>query len=693
MHRSRSPLTNFLTTHALSEYAIPCITLVATVASVPGSHRAVGQSKISCLIIYMLSFTKNSISLGCSQISSFLENKILAFKRDLLSLKAEFKIIKLMALIGKIRANTRLLVTVVALGLLFFMAREFIVGGSLSANKTPLVGSVAGKDITLRTFQSQVEQLQRNYLMNYEQAPTEEVVTYLRKQAWKHLVADMIYEKICQDLDIQVSEEELVDMVQGDHIHPDLQAAFIDPTTKEFSKKDLLAALQNISQLPPANQAHWYQVEKSLAQKRCQDKFQQLMERSVFITSLGAQQKWTLENTSLNIEYLYIPYKQVAQEGVIVTDSILKAYLQHHPSDYQVEESKKIRYVSFPVLPSEQDNVAFNQDLNALKQEFVQTSEDKLFASTHTEANPNLVVIQCVEKDLPTALLPYKRSLKKGVVIGPLVEGDNTYKLYKVTSLSLQTPKKYELMLIEKKLSPSDETKEEVFRQAENFIKNVKKSTQLDVQAQQHALAVADAQVGKEDTRIGKLQQVRELVRWIYKEGQVGKVSPVFETENSYVVATVVAHIQAGLAPLEQVKEALKDKVLNEQKAKIISAKLQPLSNLPLAEAAAKYGSEAQLSTAQQVKFDHTYLAGIGAINKTIHQAFALEAGKRSGIIADRHGVMLLEVTQREMPPLPDSWQAQQMKQADSEKRMQFFQLPKVLEELARVKDDRYKYY
>lgn len=267
------------------------------------------------------------------------------------------------------------------------------------------------------------------------------------------------------------------------------------------------------------------------------------------------------------------------------------------------------------------------------------------------------------------------------------------YKLYKVTSLSLQKPKKYELTVIEKSLTPSDETKEEAFRKAEDFIKNVKTRAQFDGQAEQHAIQIDEGKVGKEDTRIGKLHQVRELVRWIYNEGKVGKVSPVFATENNYVVAVVVGHTKAGLSPLQQVQEDVKDKVLNEQKAKVAMAKLQSLSTLPLAEAATQYGSEAQVSTAQQVKFDNTYLTGIGAVNKAVHQAFAVEAGKRTPIIADRNGVVLLEVTKRQMPPLPDSWQAQQMKQAELEQRMLFFQLPKALDELAKVKDGRYKYY
>ena len=68
-----------------------------------------------------------------------------------------------------------------------------------------------------------------------------------------------------------------------------------------------------------------------------------------------------------------------------------------------------------------------------------------------------------------------------------------------------------------------------MLKKAEDFIKQVKTKAQFDAQAEQRTIDVSEAKVGKGDTRIGKLHQVRELVIWLYNQGKVGKVSPIFE--------------------------------------------------------------------------------------------------------------------------------------------------------------------
>ena len=77
-----------------------------------------------------------------------------------------------MALIGKIRERTQLLVVIVSLGLVFFIARELIGFNPLSSNKSPIIGKVAGQKITLKEFQDQFSNLQHSYFLDYEQVPS-----------------------------------------------------------------------------------------------------------------------------------------------------------------------------------------------------------------------------------------------------------------------------------------------------------------------------------------------------------------------------------------------------------------------------------------------------------------------------------------------------------------------------------------
>ena len=597
-----------------------------------------------------------------------------------------------MALIGKIREKTRLLIVVVSLGLVFFIARELFGLNPLTSNKSPIIGKVAGKEITLREFQDRLDELQHNFLANYGQSPDEKENIFLRKQAWRQLTNEFIYNKVCRDLGIIVSSDELVDMVQGTHIHPDLKAAFTSPETKEFNKKELLAYLQNLAQLPANHQRHWYRLEKTLATSRCHDKFDQLMKQSVFVNSLEAQHQFNTDNTTLDIQYIYIPYKSVKEEELSITDAMLKEYLANHAADYQVEESKDIRYVTFPIISSENDKSAFQKELKTLKKDLANTQEDSSFASIHTEADPTLVYVQYTEKDLPAPLVEQKAALKKGMVVGPLAIGES-YKLYKVVNLTEENPKKYEMVVIEKKLTPSDETKEKVFRTADDFASQVTNKAQFEAQVAQHSLQVHEAKVGKEDIKVNNLSNVRELVRWLYNKAKIGQVSSVFELANNYVVAVVTSHTKAGLASLDEVKDDVKQKVINEHKAKIIKEKLQPIANLPLDSLVTQYGNEAKIFTASQVKFSATTLQGVGLATKSISQAFGLQSGKRSKVIDDLSGIVLLDVIQQHTSKLPDSWGPSKAEQARIEQYKQNYQLSKALEKLAHTQDYRYRYY
>ena len=596
-----------------------------------------------------------------------------------------------MAIIGKIRERARLLVVVVSLSLFFFIARELFGLNSLGSNKTPIVGISTGKKITLKEFQSNVDHLEHNFSLTYERKPSEQEKFFLRKQVWKKLVQDIVYTKTCKNLDIIVTEDELVDMVQGDHIHKDLQVAFTNPETKKFEKKELISYLQKLIQMPSNHQLQWHALEQNLAMARCQTKYNQLLKHSVFINHLGLQHKFDIDSTSVDIQYAYIPYTAIKDEEITITDSMLKDYFQKHTKDYQEKESKAIRYILFPITASDNDKVAFQKEIEYLKEDFSKVQEDSIFASLHTEADPSLVYLQHTDDTLPEYLLP-KTSLKKGAVIGPIIT-DNVYKLYKVTNIISSIPKKYELHIIEKHLISSEETKDKAFRQADDFLNQIKNKEEFDTKANQENLRIHDAKIDKSSTKLGNLSNARELTRWLYNEAQVGKISNIFEIENNYVIAMVSAHTKPGTSSFEIVHDKIKQKVINEQKAKIVTEKILSILESPLDNIVIQYPDQAKIFNASQLKFKNTNLEGVGKANKTISHAFGLSTKKHSKPIAELAGLVVLEVMQRQQASLPDSWKPFQKQQIKIEQFQQSYQLPKALQKLADTKDYRYKYY
>ncbi|MEM9416857.1 MAG: SurA N-terminal domain-containing protein [Bacteroidota bacterium] len=593
-----------------------------------------------------------------------------------------------MALINTIRQRSGILVGLVAGGLILFL-----IGGDLlqlstiiSGKNRTNVGKIAGQKIPLQVYQAQVEQLRR--LLPTSTSALEGLI---REQAWKQLIAQTTLQKEEAALGLTVSDEELVDMVQGDHIHPELQASFQDPKTKQFDKQRLITYLQNLPQMPAAQQAQWRYFERQLATFRNREKFTQLMQQSALITDLEAQAKQEAAHHPRSVKCLYVPYYSYPDDNVSINDAMLKQYLKAHKSAYQVKESRGIQYISLPIEPTAADQQAFQQELQALKKGFAQARDALTFAQVNTDGPPAAASLQLTAQQLPEVLAQQKNRLKKGHVIGPVQE-DAVYKLYRVISLPKQPKQSYKIAVIEKQLTPGDQARDQVFRKADYCASTVQDAAQLAAYADQEGLALQDAQVQANDTQVGTLPQARELVRWLYNDAKVGQVSSVFEVGDNYVVAVMTEHVPAGTAPLAQVRDEIALKVRNEHKASLIMAQLQQTSGETLQEKATQYGKASQLLTVKELCLDDDTLDNAGMARRAIGAAFALQPGERT-TVADDNGVLIVELVAKNRVESGEDLKAQKQRLQQLTKTMQPYMVFDALEGLAKVKDNRYRFY
>jgi peptidyl-prolyl cis-trans isomerase D len=513
----------------------------------------------------------------------------------------------------------------------------------------------------------------------------------IRDQAWQQLITQIVYQKECSDLGLVMSEDELVDMVQGDHIHPELQVAFQNSETKQFDKRRLTDYLQKVAQLPEAQQARWHQFESSLAALRQREKVTQLMTQSAFITELEAQTQCHTAQTTLNVKCLYIPYHTCPDDVIQVTDKMLEDYLAAHKSAYQVEESRSVRYITLPITPTKEDEQAFQEELQTLKKSFGQAKDDRTFAKINTDGKPSLSYFSCAAQQLPSALAAQKHQLKRGVVVGPVQEG-NAYKLYKVAAINPQAASQYDIVVIEKQLVPGDQARDQLFRKADYCASTVNNATQLEAYAAQEALQLHEAQVSKNEGKVGNLSKARELVRWLYNDAVVGQVSPVFELDSEYVVAVMTGHVRPGTALLAQVRDEISLKVSNEHKARIMMSELQKLASTTLEEKATQYGHGAKLLEVNKLRFEDDTLPSAGMARQAVGTAFALQPGAQSAV-ADDNGVLVVELVAK-------NTEATLEKVADYQHRLkqwaqirQPYDVLQALKALAQIKDNRHKFY
>jgi peptidyl-prolyl cis-trans isomerase D len=339
-----------------------------------------------------------------------------------------------MALISKIREKTGLAVGIIAFGLILFLVGGDILGPNsvILGNNKAEVGEIAGQTIDHAEYIQQIEELKYNYTLNFNRNPSENEMIAIRQQAWDYLIVKKAFQKEFDKLGLSVTEEELVDMVQGKNIHPDLVQAFTNPQTGEFDREQIVMYLQQINQMPPQQQAGWYMFESNLEPSRLRLKFDNLLLKTDYVTESEAEALYKQENGVAEIKYLYIPYYSLSDTTVTVTDSDLENYLSEHQKTYYNEDARSLIYVSFPIIPSSDDSLFFMDEMDKLAKEFAEIDDDSIYARINTDGDSPYETYTIGQ--LPARIRNDLDNLSPGYVIGPYLQTGN-YVINKVTDI------------------------------------------------------------------------------------------------------------------------------------------------------------------------------------------------------------------------------------------------------------------
>ena len=136
------------------------------------------------------------------------------------------------------------------------------------------------------------------------------------------------------------------------------------------TKQILFSFLSNLSTMPVQNQAMWYSMEEDIVTGRRRVKYDNLLVKSSYPTLEEAKRLYEEQTAVAEVRYLYVPYYAIGDSTVAVTDKELQAYLDEHASEYEVQESRSMKYVTFPVTPSGADTTDFQQEMENIKEEF-----------------------------------------------------------------------------------------------------------------------------------------------------------------------------------------------------------------------------------------------------------------------------------------------------------------------------------
>lgn len=439
-----------------------------------------------------------------------------------------------MALINTLRNKMgKFVVAAVAIAILSFVLADLLGPNSaLLGGNNNTIGEVAGQEIDAKEYSQRVEMLKARY-----GNPGESQMAFVRNAAWDAIISDIAFKPEFNALGLMVTNDELVDMVQGRNIDPGIRQQFTNPETGEFNVDQVVATLQSIANLPPSQRAQWESYERDLKLGRLRVKYDNLLGLSTHVTTEEAKTLYEAQTAVAEVKYLYIPFYTVSDSLVQVTESQLSDYLQEHAEEFTVEESKSLSYVNFEIKPSHDDTIAFNETMAALKDEFQQAKDDSIFAKINTDGN--VFFNRYTVGQLPELLKLDVEGLAEGQVRGPFYESGR-YKFYKISEVLEDTvfsAKARHILFTWN--DESNEEKAKIKKEAQGVLREIRNGADFAEKAREF---------GKDGTasRGGDLGWGTEGSTWVPKfeeavfaRTQPGLVNRLVETEFGYHIIEV----------------------------------------------------------------------------------------------------------------------------------------------------------
>lgn len=299
------------------------------------------------------------------------------------------------------------------------------------------IGSVNGEEITFQQFNDFVHNVTENQRQQSNREPDEEQLRQIRQQVWEQMVNQRLIDEQIRKLGITVTDQEIVNWVRGENPPEDLKRNFIDSAGTfrrdiyEQFLRDPNQFIQDPKGVDRTYGSRWLaDYEKSLRQRRQQEKLQSLLTASVRVTEAEVRKRFMDQNIKYDARFaLFDPNVFVKDEEVQLTDADLTAYYEENLEMYKVPATRKLKYVTFLEKPSSADTAALMEELNdALKKaregqdflQLVQLYSDRPDSGAWFKHGE---LAQGIENAVFSA--------RKGDIVGPIVDFDG-YHIIKV---------------------------------------------------------------------------------------------------------------------------------------------------------------------------------------------------------------------------------------------------------------------
>jgi peptidyl-prolyl cis-trans isomerase D len=386
-----------------------------------------------------------------------------------------------------------LVAAVIGLSLFLFVVSDFFGRGRgqrLKQKKYYEIGQISGEYISYQDYELRLQNLLEIYKLSGRANIDEATNETMREQTWQQMVREKILDSQYQKLGIGVSTEEVDELVLGNNPHQIVQQLFTDQTTGAFNKSFLVNFLKQ-TEVDEQAKKYWLFFENEIVNDRMNTKYNNLVSKGLFVTSKQTEFDKNLNNSTVDFSYILKNYTSVPDSSIKISESDIQSYYAKHKESYKRTAIRDIEYVTFDVIPSEDDIKVAEEWITKTKEEF-KTSPDPV-QFINLSADTRYVGFFTPLSGVPENLKDFARKEDISTVFGPYIE-DGSYKIAKLIAVADRPDSVHVRHIL---LSPNQTiTLEGVKHKADSLIKLIKSGISFEALALTNSDDKGSSQLG-----------------------------------------------------------------------------------------------------------------------------------------------------------------------------------------------------
>ena len=312
-----------------------------------------------------------------------------------------------MALIGKIRQRSWILVGFIAVALLIFIVEAALERNSLfsGGGGKNTIGKVNGKSISGKEYSERITNYEEGLkIFNPNFQLNEQVQSQIQQEVWTSMAAEQLLGKAYSSLGLEVSEGEMGELMWGQEPHPlaqrflmkarEVNPEIINQETGQLNQGKIREFVSNIDKIDKENKSNFRQtltyIESLIKQDQVKQKYASLVAQSFYMPEFMAKEVVN-SGRSAKVAVLSVPYTSLPDDKYKVTDAEITDYLKANKAKYEQEASRVVDVVSFDIIPSSEDTAAALAKINKLREEYLAAlPKDSAFIARNSQQGNNV---------------------------------------------------------------------------------------------------------------------------------------------------------------------------------------------------------------------------------------------------------------------------------------------------------------